>query len=139
MDNHKKERLMDEYLKAEQDLQKNLKAPTGFTDSVMSAIYRLDSQRSDTSSAFSPEKLRTAYRRLGFSLVLTAAVIMFSLLMPGAGGFPGITPSGTHPGEESGASAFVNIFSGFDSGVKGFFKSMNDSVIDLKGGSDNEM
>jgi hypothetical protein len=61
----------------------DVRAPRGFTDRVMSAVYReaLSPQAAETTA--SPTVLRL-YRRIGLSFMLTAAVLAGSLLVPKA-------------------------------------------------------
>lgn len=114
----------------EQGLQLSVKAPEGFTRSVMSKIYSLNTAYSEASGQ---GHRSTAYRRLGFSLVLTAGIVMFTLLIPVFRGYPGAIS--TPAPQDGNTSGYTEVFSGFDYGVKGILKSLNKSVIDFKGGT----
>ena len=123
-----------EALLKEQGEQLSVKAPEGFTESVMSGIHSLKAAHPVASKQTG---WSTAYRRLGFSLVITAGIVMFTLLIPSFGGYPGAIS--TPAPQDDNTSGYIDVFTGFDTGVKGIFKTINKSIIDFKGGTDNEM
>lgn len=127
-------------LHKERSIYNKIKAPEGFTGKVMASIYNLEPQKRPLPSGKNEEMWRSVYRRLGFSLILTAGVLIFSLLIPTVNNYPsaisGNTQSGSAVGESSGLRG---VFTDIDYGIRGVFKSINNSMTDFKGGTGNEM
>lgn len=121
----------------EQGLQPAVKAPGGFTEDVMSAVFSLEADKKAHPTEYDQKGWSMAYRRLGFSLVLTAGIIVFSFLVPAFRGYSGVIS--TPAPQNDNTSGYIDVFTGLDSGVKGIFENINKSVIDFKGGTDNEL
>jgi len=97
----------------------DVRAPRGFADRVMNAVYRADMAPSSASPVRrpAPPSVLRLYRRLAFSFMLTAAVLVGSLLTPSAyptlirptspGAALGRGPSDAVQGALAGAAAVV--------------------------------
>jgi anti-sigma factor RsiW len=99
-----------------------VKAPAGFADRVMDAIYsqQVESQPTAARTSTNPRVLSPMYRRLGLSFVLTAAVLSASLFVPRAS-YPFLLGSGGKGAElsEGGALTVQNVIHGADNAVRG--------------------
>jgi hypothetical protein len=122
------------------------KAPDGFTSSVMSEIYGLKAERKPVSAGdspkltFRPQTWKPVYSRLGLSLILTGAIIVFSMLAPLTGSYPGAISGRIQSDVEySNQSGVLSVLTDINSGITGVFRSINNSVSNIKGGTDNGM
>lgn len=118
----------------------NFKAPAGTEDSVLNAVYRLEADRKSIGKNIPRKDAGLIYRRLGYSLVLSAGIILFSLFMPVAGvrlfSFSG---SAQHGFGAQNTPKITDTFTGVDSEFRGLFKSINDSLLKFKGVAKNEL
>jgi hypothetical protein len=99
----------DRWLEAYLDgARENVRAPHGFTQKVMDAVYReaLAGHTFPEESVVSRPTVSRMYRRLGVSFMLTAAVLAVSLLIP-HGGYPTLIRSGLNDSLGDGPSAAV--------------------------------
>lgn len=101
-----------------------VRAPRGFTDRVMDAVYReaVAPRPAESIRTRSLTTLARMYRRLGLSFMLTAVVLTASLFIPRAA-YPTLfsqNGSGTGFGRGSGSTAAVrNALEKADNGVRG--------------------
>lgn len=126
-------------LEAEQYRQKAVKAPGNFTDNVMEALYRLPPEKRPLRVQDPADRWKLVYRRLGYSLILTAGIIMFSLFLPVAQIHPESISGKVQSSVESSGTTFKSIITGIDNGMMGVLKADDDSESYKKGGMDNGM
>lgn len=84
----------------------DVRAPRGFTDRVMSAVYR-EALSPRTAEAVTPPTVLRLYRRIGLSFMLTAVVLAGSLLIPKGAYQTLIAPAEAGAALGSGTSAAV--------------------------------
>ena len=126
-------------LQGERLHQMPTKAPEGFTDSVMAALNRLPPERRPHQAGSPDDRWKLVYRRLGYSLILTAGIIMFSLLVPVVGLHPEAISGKLQTSVESSEPSYKGIFANIDAGIMGIFKDLGNSESDNEGGTDNGM
>lgn len=126
-------------LQDERPHQMTVKAPEGFTDNVMAALNRLPPERRPYVAGSPDDRWKMVYRRLGYSLILTAGIIMFSLLVPVAGLHPESISGKLQSSVESTEPGYKSIFSNIDAGIMSIFKNLGNSESNNKGGTDNGM
>lgn len=114
-----------------------VKAPESLTDRVMAAIYGLPPEgRPRRAGAQSPDdRWKPVYRRLGYSLILTAGIIMFSVVAPGAGLHPDAVSEAVRSGVENSGQGFRNTLTHIDNGIMGILKSRSNPETDIEGGT----
>lgn len=126
-------------LYGEQLQQKHIKAPGDFTDNVMAALYKLPPERRPHKAAAPDDRWKLVYRRMGYSLILTAGIIMFSLLLPVTGIHPDAISGRVQSSVESPDTSFEGLLTNIDNGILRIFKSLDYSNPENKGGTDNGM
>lgn len=119
--------------------QMQTKAPEGFTDNVMAALNRLPPERRPYRADAPDNRWKLVYRRLGYSLILTAGIIMFSLLVPVAGMHPEALSGKLQTSVESSESNYKGIFTNIDAGIMGIFKGLGNPESENEGGINNGM
>ncbi len=114
-----------------------VRAPLGFADSVMEAVYReaLGSGARSAPAAIVMTKAGPFYRRLGLSFVLTAAVLAASLLVPSLSyvRIIKIETMGAVAGEKP--SLVKGILDGAGSAVRGTLGSTDGRISMYEGGA----
>jgi anti-sigma factor RsiW len=116
-------------------LRQRIKAPGDFTDNIMALLYRLPPEKRPGSGGVPEDRWRPVYRRLGYSLILTAGIIMFSLLVPGAGIQPEAISVRVQSGVEGSGPGYKSIFTDINAGIMGIFKDTHNTGPDNEGGN----
>jgi hypothetical protein len=113
-----------------------IKAPAGFTNSVMGSIYKLEAAKNNLAD----EELRICcsrfYRKIGFSLVLTACMILISFFIPFLNNYqPDISKSINNAITKQQPPKIISGLAGVQSDIKSMFGSITDSVVKIKEGN----
>jgi len=106
----------------------------------MASIHRLGSDGALLDNINSEDVWKPVYRRVGLSLVLAAGVMAFCMLVPSGSGNL-FTARRIELRDTMGKNTLVitDKLDTVDVAVRGFFRSINDTVLKLKGGMENEM